>query len=94
MTSYIIASKKLGTIDGRRILTCIVKASAAASAMGLVVYQLTEFIGSRIDLAAAAGRIFQVIVPMGAGAVIYFALTLVLRMEELKFVGEMFRRRR
>ncbi|NLJ68971.1 MAG: murein biosynthesis integral membrane protein MurJ [Firmicutes bacterium] len=95
MTSYILRlRKKLGTIDGRRILTCIVKASAAASAMGLVVYQLTEFIGSRIDLAAAAGRIFQVIVPMGAGAVIYFALTLVLRMEELKFVGEMFRRRR
>ena len=95
MTSYILRlRKKLGTIDGRRILTCIVKASAAASAMGLVVYQLTEFSGGRIDLAAAAGRIFQVIVPMGAGAVIYFALTLVLRMEELKFVGEMFRRRR
>ncbi|NLA58626.1 MAG: murein biosynthesis integral membrane protein MurJ [Firmicutes bacterium] len=95
MTSYVLRLReKVGAIDGRRILTCMFKATAAASAMGIIVYQLADFIGRRVNLAAITGRAIQVILPMGIGAVIYFLLTWGLRMEELNFVREMYRRRR
>jgi putative peptidoglycan lipid II flippase len=95
MISYILRlRRKMGTVDGKRIVTCIAKAAAAASVMGIVVYQLADFIGSRVNLAAMTGRAVQVILPMGAGAVIYFLLTLLFRMEETRFVGEMYRSRR
>lgn len=95
MTSYVIRlRRKMGAIDGRRILTCLAKAAAAASVMGIVVYELTGLIGTYINLAALTGRTLQVVVPMGVGALLYLFLTWLLRMEELSFVREMCKGRR
>lgn len=95
MTSYVIRlRRKMGAIDGRRILTCLAKAAAAASVMGIVVYELTGLIGTYINLAALTGRTLQVVVPMGVGALLYLLLTWLLRMEELSFVREMYKGRR
>lgn len=90
MTSYILRlRKRMGTIDGTRILTTIAKATAASVAMGLAVYRLSGLIGQQANLATMRGRAIQVVIPMVIGALIYFLLALILRMEEVKVLGEM-----
>lgn len=92
MTSYTLRlRKRLGTIDGTRILTTISKAGIASAGMGLVVYRLADLIGHHVSLATVRGKGVQVVVPILVGALIYFTLALVLRMDEIRVLQEMVR---
>ena len=94
MTSYVLRlRKRMGAIDGTRILTTISKATAASVAMGFAVYWLATLVGQQVDLATLRGRAIQVVIPMIAGTLIYFALALVLQMEEIRVFGEMIKGR-
>ncbi|NLK07195.1 MAG: murein biosynthesis integral membrane protein MurJ [Firmicutes bacterium] len=95
MTSYTLRlRKRLGQIDGTRILTTVAKSSLAAAIMGISVYYAAIFIGKAVDLTSTRGRLVQVSVPVAAGGLIYLGLTLLLRMEELNFLADALKLRR
>jgi len=95
MTSYVLRlRKRMGAIDGTRILTTIAQSTVASTMMGLAVYSLAYFLGHQLNLATSKGRAIQVVIPMMVGALLYFGLAVILRMEEIKVMREMARRRR
>ena len=84
--------RKIGFIDGRRILTSLTKILFASTIMGMVVWLVfrytltfagTNFLGSLLNL----------VVGTCVGALIFLFLAVVLRMQELKFILQIVRRR-
>ena len=95
MTSYTLRlRKRMGSIDGTRILATIIKSSTASAFMGLAVYYLAQHIGQLVDLATTRGRALQVMVPVAVGALIYLVLAIAFRMEEIKVLQDMIKKRR
>ena len=95
MTSYVLRlRKRMGSIDGTRIFTTIVKSSTASAIMGVSVYHLAQYIGQLVDLATNRGRFIQVMLPIAVGALIYLVLAIAFRMEEIKVLQELIKKRR
>lgn len=82
----LILRKKLGGIDGGRILTSVVKSSLASLVMGVVVYLSSNLVGQWVSLATTRGRLLQMAIPMLIGIIVYGVFLLAFRMEELEFL--------
>ena len=95
MTSYVLRlHRRMGAIDGTRIMTTILKALLASAIMAFFVYRLANHVGQLVDLATMRGRTIQVMVPMVIGILIYLGLAVAFRMDEIQVVGEMLKGRR
>jgi len=85
--------RKLGAIDGRAILTTVVKAGAASAAMGISTHFTASIVAGYVNLATGSGRLFQTLCAIAVGVVVYLVITLVLQMDEPLFVLNMFKER-
>ncbi len=81
--------RKLGGIDGRRILGSFSRAAVASVAMGIVAYYASQALIPYLDLTRGTGRLIQTFGSISAGAVVYLSLSFILRMEEPLFVWNM-----
>jgi putative peptidoglycan lipid II flippase len=82
---FIIVRKRLGGIQGRRILATCIKSGLAAVAMGVVLLLWLQWSPTSIILSGVGGIL--------AGAIVYGLTALVLRAEELSGVVGFTRRR-
>ena len=77
--------KKLGSLDIKGYLICFLKTLMASLAMGLVVYLMYYKIGAFLP----AKKIVQIMLLLGSvglGAILYFILCIVFKVEELQII--------
>ena len=81
--------RRLGAIDGKRLLTCLWKVLAATACMCGVLLALS----SALSLSTATGRVFQLgmLATIAAGVAVYAAVLLLLKTEELRAALAMLR---
>ena len=84
--------KRMGGIGGRKLTEVFIKSGAASLAMGIAVYGLNKLIAG-IDL---SGKLIELLV-LGLiilfGALIYFALIYILKVEEMRWFVDMIKNR-
>lgn len=85
--------RKLGFIDGRRILNTVYRAFAASCVMGVSVHYVSNILGQYVDLAGISGRAIQTLGSIAVGLLIYIIASLVLRMDEPRFVLDLIKER-
>ena len=68
----------------------MLKITVSACIMAIAVYGLVQLISGMIP--GMIGKLILLIVPTAAGVGIFFALTALLRMEELNFIKDLFRK--
>jgi putative peptidoglycan lipid II flippase len=84
--------RKIGLIDGRRIMASLTKILFASAIMGLAVWLVFHF---TLTFAGTDfwGSLLNLVVGSCLGAVVFLSLAVVLRMQELEFVFRVVRRR-
>ncbi len=83
---------RLGRLGGRRLLATVTKTLVAAAAMALVIYGSSCMIANLHPTAGSWKDFLDMLLPMAEGAVVFFLVARVLRMEELDMVAGMFAR--
>ena len=84
--------RKIGLIDGRRILTSLSKILFASTVMGLGVWTVFHFT-SKFAGINFVGSLFNLVVGLITGTAIYVLLAVILRMQEMNFLVKIVRRR-
>ena len=88
LAALFILRKKLGGIDGKRVILAALKSLAASVVMGFAVFYTAQFVGEYVDLARGMGRLIQVFSAITVGVVLYLVSTLALRMDEPRFLWQ------
>ncbi|HHT73454.1 MAG TPA: murein biosynthesis integral membrane protein MurJ [Firmicutes bacterium] len=86
LIALVILRRKLGGIDGHRVVLTVLKSTAAAIVMGIGVYYAGSYLGGRVDLARGLGRLLQVSGSIFVGVILYLASAALLKMEEPRFL--------
>ena len=84
--------RKIGFIDGRRIITSLSKILFASAIMGMAVWLVLRYI-STFTGTNFSGSLIDLVVGTIVGAVVFLVLAVVLRMQELEFILQIARRR-
>lgn len=85
--------RKLGIIDGHRIVAAFGKTLFPAALMALGAGWVAAVMAGWVDLTTMSGRMLQVTAAIAAGVAIYVPAGMLLRMEEPWFVWDMVQRR-
>lgn len=86
-----ILSKRIGGLDGRRIIGSVARIAAAASGMGLLVWAVARV---SVDLfPGALGQAVGLAIPVTAGTIAYVALASLFGVSELRLVTDLLGRR-
>ena len=94
MTLYLLVLRKhIGHFDGKRILRSGILAVIGSAVMACAAYYTATLVGEWVSLSTSAGRLMQVITGVLAGRRLW-RFALICRMEEVRFVLDMVRRRR
>ena len=89
----ILVRRRLGPrLSVRALAGTFARASLAAAVMFPVARAASSLVGQHVDLTITGGRLAQVLAGIAAGAAVYGAAALLLRMEELTMVWDTFRR--
>lgn len=91
LIAIIVLRRKLGGIDGKRILNTAGRALIASIFMGISAYYGAKIGGSFVDLTTVSGRLIETFSGIGAGVLIYMVASFALRMEEPFFVLNLFK---
>jgi putative peptidoglycan lipid II flippase len=75
--------RKLGRIDGRRILSGLSRTVVAAGITGLVAWGVARALGDRVGTATVGAQALQVLGAVLAGLLAFVAASLMLRVEEV-----------
>lgn len=89
----IILRSKIGGIDGRAMLSSFLKTLVFSSFMGFFAYQSARLMELLVDIETKIGQVLQVGVSVLVGAVIFFALTFLFKMEEGELAKKLFLKR-
>lgn len=81
---FVIIRRKLGRIDGRRMLASTVKIFLAATIMALSALLVMENLGRVLDLAKVHFQLVQIAGTVLAGILVYIIVALVFRVSELR----------
>lgn len=96
IASVVVLRRRLGGVDGRRILFSIGRTLVAAGATAGVAWLAARLIGDALGTASLAAQVAQVAGAVGAGLLVFVAAALILRMDEVdgvrKAVAARFRR--
>ena len=84
--------RKIGLIDGRRILTSLSKILFASTIMGMAVWLVFRFTSTFADT-NFWGSLINLVVSTCVGAVVFLMLAVVLRMQELEYILQIARRK-
>lgn len=85
--------RRLGPMQGDRLVRTLALAALASAAMGVIAAEAANLVGAHVNLATGGGRLLQVLAGVGAGAAVYAAATAALRMEEVRLVWRLIRRK-
>jgi putative peptidoglycan lipid II flippase len=81
-----VIKMKFGQIDGKNMLVSFTKTSISSIIMGLSVYFTAQIFGNIFGTEDKILQILQVLIATGAGIVVYFISTSIMKMEEAKIV--------
>ena len=84
--------RKIGLIDGRRILTSLSKILFASTIMGMAVWWVFRYTSTFADT-NFWGSLINLVVGTSVGAVVFLILAVVLRMQELEYILQIARRK-
>jgi putative peptidoglycan lipid II flippase len=84
--------RKIGFIDGRRIITSLSKILLASTIMGMAVWLMLRYT-STFTGTNFSGSLIDLVVGTFVGAVVFLVLAVVLRMQELELILQIARRR-
>jgi putative peptidoglycan lipid II flippase len=87
-----VLSRRIGGIDGRRVVDAAVRIAAAAVGMGVIVW-VVHRVTDAVMGDTAVGDIAAVGVPVGVGALAYLVLSHLVRVQELRFATNLLGRR-
>lgn len=79
---FYILRRKIGAIDGRKILWSFAKTLAISGVMGLAASYASSLVGTMVDIGSKPGQAIQVGVGVITGAAVFAAFALILKMEE------------
>jgi len=79
-------SRRIGGIDGRRIVRSLLRIGLAATAMGLVVWLASRVSENIFPIEAFGGQVAAVAAPVLVGFAAYVGFAVLLKVEELDFV--------
>src|SRR5690625_3800754 len=88
-----VLRKHIGHFDGSRILRSGIFAILGSAIMAVAAHFVSGSVGAWVNLSTGTGRLVQVTAGVVAGLIVYGALALVMRMEEVQFVLDMVRRK-
>jgi len=88
---FFLLRRKLKRLEGKKIFFSLAKISFITIIMGMVVYLILKGV-STLDMPSLVSGIIQVSLALGAGAVVFFFLSYLLKLEELKVLLEAFRK--
>ncbi len=78
--------RKLGMIDGRRIINTFLRSSFAALIMGLGSFATANYLAIYVNLGTTSGRLIQTMGAILIGIGIYLILSFMMKMSEPQFV--------
>lgn len=89
----IVLKRRLGGLDGSRILRSGSKIALSAGLMGLLVAGVYRAVGAWTDGTGVAVRVTDVLIPVSFGAAAYLGLTLLFKVEETSMMRDVLARR-
>ena len=92
--AVVILRRRLGGMDGARLLRSHLRIGVAAAATGVASWAVARGIGSAVDLASFGGQFAQVVGAVAVGLVLYGALAKLLAIEEMRPLLAIVKRRR
>jgi len=90
---FYILKRKVGAIDGRRILHSFTQTLGISVIMAVAAYQTAAVVDNTVGAATKLGQFLQVGLGVGVGATVFFALVLFLKMEEGELARNLFMKR-
>lgn len=94
MLNYLfLLRRRIGRIDGRRILRSVVLSSIASLAMGVILAWTAAFSAPYFDLTRTWGQLLHALIAIAVGGGTYLLIAGLLRMDELSFLKRMVQRR-
>jgi len=88
-----IFRKKVGSIDGRRIVRSFVLTLGISAVMGFTAYQTAGLLESLVDVSTKLGQLLQVGVSITIGVLVFVFLAFFCKMEEGEMVKKILMRR-
>lgn len=88
-----ILRRRIGSIDGRKMLTSFGQTLAISLVMGLAAYYTSSVSQNLLGVTGKMGQILQVGASVSVGALVFSALALFLKMEEGELAKSLFLRR-
>ncbi|MDD2401384.1 MAG: murein biosynthesis integral membrane protein MurJ [Clostridia bacterium] len=88
-----ILRRKIGSIDGRKMLASFVKTLGISLIMGVVTYETAQFMETIVDVGTKMGQVIQVGVSVPVGILVFGALVMLFKMEEGELAKKMLLRR-
>lgn len=79
-----ILRRRLGGIEGRRMLSSHLRIGIASAATGVVAWGVARSVGAATDTTALGGQAIQVGAAVGAGIAVYLVAAVLLRVEEMR----------
>ena len=93
LIALFILRKKLGGVDGLRLISTFVRAVIGSLVMGAAVYYTSHYLGLMVNTGRTLGRFIQTFGAIGVGVVVYLIASIVLRMEETRFIWNLIKER-
>ncbi|MGB4429987.1 MAG: oligosaccharide flippase family protein, partial [Thermacetogeniaceae bacterium] len=84
---------KIGSVDGKRITLSALGSSLAALVTGVSAYAVVSILEGVLGTAAKTAQLLAVGGGVGAGILVYFLLSYLLRLEEFQLVLDLIKRR-
>ena len=88
-----ILGRRLQGLVDKRLLGTFVKSTIASVSMGLSAFVTASFLENYLSLTSKLGQLLQTFAAIGVGVLVYFVLSLVLKMEETKFIWGLLQKR-
>ena len=86
ITALVLIRRRLGGIEGRRVLAGIGRTLIAAVVTGLVAWSVARSIGDALGTATFGAQLLQVLAAVIAGVLAFVAVALILRIDEVAMV--------
>ncbi len=90
---FINLRKRIGGVGGKKLIGAFLKCGIASLIMGIVVYWLDGIAAEYLSLSSTIMRFLILTLEIGLGALLYFALVYLFRVEEAKWIVDMAKRR-
>jgi putative peptidoglycan lipid II flippase len=88
IVTTILLRRKLGGLDGRKIVKGLAKALVAGGLTAAAAWAVARFVASTIGVTSLGGQFLQVALAIAAGLLVFVSIALLLGMEELTLVKQ------